>query len=104
MVRRSKGADKTPSLRRRGPRYHHLAEYYARLGEKDKAFECLETSVGERAWMMMFLRVDPRFDPLRGDPRFDALVRRVEEINPALENRTQEVRSCTSSRALLYRK
>lgn len=65
-------------LREERPNYAHLAEYYGKLGDKDKAFECLETSFRKRAWLMMYLRVDPRFDPLRDDPRFDDLVGRVE--------------------------
>ncbi len=65
-------------LREERPNYAHLAEYYGKLGDKDKAFECLEKSFRKRAWLMMYLRVDPRFDPLRDDPRFDDLVRRVE--------------------------
>ena len=64
-------------LQEERPRYQHLAEYYARLGEKDKAFEYLEKALGERAWQLMYLRVDPRFDPLRDDPRFDTFVKRV---------------------------
>jgi hypothetical protein len=49
----------------------------AAIGDRDRAFEWLEKALEERDPMMVYLRVHPRLDPLRGDPRFDALVRRV---------------------------
>jgi serine/threonine-protein kinase len=50
---------------------------YAAMGEKDKAFEWLEKGYEDRAWWMLFMKIDPRFDKLRSDPRFDNLMRRV---------------------------
>jgi TolB-like protein/DNA-binding winged helix-turn-helix (wHTH) protein/Tfp pilus assembly protein PilF len=50
---------------------------YLQLGEKDRAFEWLEKAYGERGELLLYLKVDPRFDPLRSDPRFEDLLRRV---------------------------
>jgi TolB-like protein len=54
-----------------------IAPVYAVLGEKDKAFECLEEGYEERDWSMIFLKVYPPFDPLRSDPRFRDLLQRM---------------------------
>ena len=54
-----------------------VAEIYSRLLNKDKAFYWLEKAYEERDNSMVFLRVDPTYDPLRSDPRFEQLVRRV---------------------------
>ena len=68
------------------PRYPHLAEYYAKLGDKDAAFEALDKSLANREWQMMYLGVDPRFDALRDDPRFADLIRQV-EVNATITRR-----------------
>jgi serine/threonine-protein kinase len=54
-----------------------MAVIYGRLGEKDRAFEWLEKSLEQRAWMAAQMKVEPRFDPLRDDPRFHDLMRRI---------------------------
>jgi TolB-like protein/cytochrome c-type biogenesis protein CcmH/NrfG len=46
---------------------------YTGLGQKDKAFEWLETGRVQHDGSFPFFRYDFRFDPLRGDPRFAAL-------------------------------
>jgi DNA-binding winged helix-turn-helix (wHTH) protein/tetratricopeptide (TPR) repeat protein len=66
-------------LQEKSPQYSVVAELYGLLGEKDKAFEYLRKNSQKRGWMKMFLRVDPRFDSLRGDPRFADIIRPVEE-------------------------
>jgi hypothetical protein len=38
----------------------------------------LEEALEERAWMLVFLGVCPKMDPLGDDPRFEALRRKVE--------------------------
>ncbi len=53
-----------------------IAELYARLGEKDKAFEWLEKAYQERA-RLVYLKVAPGFEGLRSDSRYADLVRRV---------------------------
>ena len=56
---------------------YFLAIAYSGLGEKEKAFFWLETSLRDRADWMTYLKVDPALDPLRSDPRFADLMRRV---------------------------
>ena len=54
------------------------AHFYAALGEKDKAFAELNKAYENRdGFVVMYLKVDPRLDPLRSDPRFQDLLRRV---------------------------
>jgi len=54
-----------------------VASYYARLGEKDQAFEWLEKAYEERESSMVLLNVYPSFDPIRNDPRFTDLLLRL---------------------------
>jgi len=54
------------------------AAYNALLGNKDRAFEYLETLYQRREYSMTYVQVDPRLDSLHNDPRFIELVRRVE--------------------------
>jgi len=46
------------------------------LGEHDRALECLERGYQLRDVGLMFLPVDPKWDPLRGQPRFRELLGR----------------------------
>ena len=55
----------------------HLALVYIGLGDLDRAFESLDVALRQRSWYLVFLKVDPAFEPLRGDPRFDRLVSEV---------------------------
>jgi tetratricopeptide (TPR) repeat protein len=54
-----------------------FAEYYAALGDRDKAFQWLERAYRDRATEMIDLDVNYRFDTLRSDPRFQNLEKRV---------------------------
>lgn len=56
---------------------YHVALVHAGLGDKDKAFESLEKAFDERSTLLTYLKMDPRFDSLRGDPRFQAMLRRL---------------------------
>lgn len=61
---------------------HHVVPYwvakvYAALGEPDQAFAQLQRAMEQRSAQMVFLSVDPEFEPLRVDPRFRELVRRI---------------------------
>ncbi len=57
--------------------WHNVAIFHAALGDKDKAFAELNKSYERRESLMLRLKVDPRFDPLRDDPRYQDLLRRV---------------------------
>ena len=53
----------------------YLALIYAWTGEKDRAFEQLDNAVHLRGYLSYGqLRLDPKWDPLRGDPRFEKIV------------------------------
>jgi serine/threonine-protein kinase len=54
-----------------------LAAAYAAVGERDKAFEFLEQAFRERDSLLVYLKVEPMFDPLRDDPRFATLLTRI---------------------------
>jgi tetratricopeptide (TPR) repeat protein len=54
-----------------------IASYYAELGDADRAFRYLFLSYAEREEMMLYLKVEPGYESLRGDPRFADLLRRV---------------------------
>jgi serine/threonine protein kinase/Tfp pilus assembly protein PilF len=54
-----------------------VAQAYVRAGDKDLAFKWLERAFRERSNYMVFLNVEPVYDPLRSDPRFKDLLRRV---------------------------
>jgi hypothetical protein len=54
-----------------------VAENYALLGDKDKAFLRLEKAYEQRASELITLEVEPEWDSLRSDPRYADLVRRI---------------------------
>ncbi|MGA9413832.1 MAG: protein kinase [Terriglobales bacterium] len=54
-----------------------IAQLYADLGDKDHAFEWLNTAFQERDINIISLRTDFLLDPLRSDPRYTELVRKV---------------------------
>lgn len=56
---------------------HHLALVSIGLGDLRSALDLLEESVAERSAAMLYARIDPVVDPLRGEARFEALVRSV---------------------------
>jgi TolB-like protein/Tfp pilus assembly protein PilF len=57
--------------------YYWLGSIQIRLGDRNAAFEWLEKCYQERDFRLIYLRVDPHFDPLRADPRFSDLIRRI---------------------------
>jgi len=54
-----------------------IATLHGALGEKDQAFALLDKAYDERDNLLILLKVEPMFDPLRSDPRFAGLLRRV---------------------------
>lgn len=54
---------------------YYRAFPYAALGRHDEAITLLEQARAEGADQLVWLKVEPAFDPLRPDPRFRALVR-----------------------------
>jgi tetratricopeptide (TPR) repeat protein len=56
---------------------YEIATLYAGLGDKDRAFQWLNTAYQERDHGLEKLKIDFLLDPLRSDPRFAGLVRKV---------------------------
>jgi tetratricopeptide (TPR) repeat protein len=54
-----------------------IAELYADLGDKDHAFEWLNTAYQQRGHLLYGLRTDFTLDSLRSDPRYAELVRKI---------------------------
>jgi eukaryotic-like serine/threonine-protein kinase len=54
-----------------------IASYYAELGDKDHAFDWLNTAYQERDNYLEALRTTYWMDSLRSDPRYAALVRKI---------------------------
>lgn len=56
---------------------YEIAALYADLGDKDHAFQWLNTAYQERDFFLFGLKTDFLLDPLHSDPRFAELVRKV---------------------------
>lgn len=54
-----------------------MAAIYIGLEEKEPALKYLEMAYADHSCWMVWLRVDPRFDAIRGDPRYLDLIRRM---------------------------
>jgi serine/threonine protein kinase/tetratricopeptide (TPR) repeat protein len=54
-----------------------IAYIYVGLNDREKAFEMLNKGFDEKAWPLMFLKVEPKYDPIRQDPRFADLAHRL---------------------------
>jgi tetratricopeptide (TPR) repeat protein len=54
-----------------------IAAIHVGLGEKDQAFDWMQRAYDDRSAWLVYLKVDPLFDPVRGDARFADLLRRV---------------------------
>ena len=56
---------------------YDIAHIYVGLGDHDKAFFWLEKALNERDDLLVYLKADPRMDPLHSDPRFSKLVQKI---------------------------
>jgi len=54
-----------------------FAVIYAGLRDKEQAYAWLEKAYEDRSFFLIWLKVEPLFDPLHADPRFQDLLRRV---------------------------
>ncbi len=54
-----------------------IARLYVFAGEKDRALEWLEKAYQERNSKLVYINVEPVWDPLRDEPRFQDLLRRM---------------------------
>jgi tetratricopeptide (TPR) repeat protein len=55
----------------------HEAYFQLALGDRDGALDLLDQAVSERDPGVLWMKVDPRLDPIRSDPRFAALLARL---------------------------
>jgi TolB-like protein len=60
-----------------GERPLYRARIHARLGEADNAIRCLEQAYEQRECLLVLLKANEWWDPLRSNPRFTDLVRRI---------------------------
>lgn len=56
---------------------YQLALVHAGLGQKDQAFESLDKALLEKSTLLVYLKMDPRFDNLHDDRRFHDLLQRM---------------------------
>ncbi len=54
-----------------------IARLYADLGDREHAFQWLDTAYREHDWLLIGLNTQFQLDPIRSDPRFAALVNKV---------------------------
>jgi eukaryotic-like serine/threonine-protein kinase len=75
-----KGIEVALAQRKAGGEYvspYQIAQLYAQLGEKDQAFEWLNTAYREHDGSLFNLLTDFQFDSIRSDPRYAELVRKI---------------------------
>ncbi len=74
----------TKELERRGKREYlppyYMAALYAHRGDRDRAFAELDRALRERTGALVWTKVDPALDPLRGDGRFAGVVGKTHRI------------------------
>ncbi len=58
-------------------RSEYLAMGHAAIGNMDRAFESLERAYQARSAGLIYLHLDPGYEPLRGDPRYQEMVNRI---------------------------
>jgi len=56
---------------------YFLAVVHSGLGHKEQTIQSLEKAVEDRSVMLLWLKIEPRFDLVHSDPRFQDLLQRV---------------------------
>ena len=56
---------------------YHIALIHVGLGQSAQAFEWLNEAFQERSDMLVYLKVDPRLNPIHSDSRFAELAERI---------------------------
>ena len=80
--------EKAKATRYVGP--YLLAIVHNALGETGPALTLLEEAYDTRDWRMTFLKVDPRWNNLRGEPRFAELMRKMKLDPPVAPSNARE--------------
>ena len=65
----------TGAHRPEGVSPYTAATFLVQLGDKDQAFGEMNKAFAERDALLLYIKIDPRVDPLRSDPRFQELLR-----------------------------
>ena len=60
-----------------GTQAYEVAQIHVALGDPDRAFAWIDRAFDEGRGWVVFLGIEPAFDPIRGDPRFLPLLRRA---------------------------
>lgn len=55
----------------------YLAAYYSATAQKDKMYAALEVSLEENEIELIWLKVDPVFEPFRNEPKFKTILEKV---------------------------
>jgi serine/threonine-protein kinase len=58
-----------------------FAFIYAGLDDNDRAFEWLEKGLAKHDPALLYLKLEPGWDPIRDDPRFADLISRIPYYN-----------------------
>jgi serine/threonine-protein kinase len=53
------------------------------LDDIDLGFRWMQKALEDRSFDLISIKVDPRFDPLKGDPRFETIARRMGVVSAA---------------------
>lgn len=69
---------KLEQLGLRPDRYALFLVAYAGTGQKERVLDLLEKAYAEHSNVVVEIKVDPIYDPIRGDPRFRDLLRRLQ--------------------------
>ena len=59
-----------------------IASIYTALGDREQALDWLERASEARESPLLWLEVDPRFDPLRSNPRFAKVAPGLQDVSP----------------------
>ena len=57
---------------------YQFAQVFAQQGRSEEALAALQTALDKRDPGLVFLQVDPMFDPIRANPRFVAIVKQID--------------------------
>jgi tetratricopeptide (TPR) repeat protein len=58
-------------------RFYGNAQYHLFLGNKEQALTNLELALNAKAFLMPWVKADPRFDPFRYEPRYHVILKKM---------------------------